>query len=123
MRLGAAVQSIEPGTITIRTAAGEPERIPADRVYVLTGFTPDFELFRSMGIELDPVTERPVLNPETLETNVRGIHMAGSIVSGRAISEVFIENGRYDGEKIFGDPVTRRRAAEAYEETPRPVGE
>ena len=123
VRLGASVQSIEPGVMTIRSADGETERIPADRVYLLTGFTPDFELFRSMGIELDPVTERPVLNPDTLETNVPGIHMAGSIVSGRAISEVFIENGRYDGEKIFGDPVARRRAAEAYEETPRPVGE
>ncbi|HEU4747546.1 MAG TPA: YpdA family putative bacillithiol disulfide reductase [Gemmatimonadaceae bacterium] len=123
MRLGASVLSIEPGAMTLRTADGETERIPADRVYLLTGFTPDFELFRSMGIELDPVTERPVLNPDTLETNVPGIHMAGSIVSGRAISEVFIENGRYDGEKIFGDRVARRRAAEAYEETPRPVGE
>jgi thioredoxin reductase (NADPH) len=76
-----------------------------------------------MGIDLDPVTERPVLNPETLETNVTGIHMAGSIVSGRAISEVFIENGRYDGEKIFGDAAARKRADRAYQETPRPVGE
>jgi thioredoxin reductase len=38
----------------------------------------------------------------TLETNVRGVHMAGSITAGRATSEVFIENGRFDGEKIFG---------------------
>ena len=49
--------------------------------------------------------------------------MAGSIVAGRAISEVFIENGRYDGEKIFGDSAARRHAAELYEETPRPIGE
>ncbi len=95
----------------------------ADRVYALIGFTPDFELFRSMGIELDRVTERPVLDPETLETNVPGIYMAGSIVSGRAISEVFIENGRYDGEKIFGDTAARRHAAKLYGEKPRPVGE
>jgi len=123
VRLGATVGSIEPGAMTIRNGAGEIERVAANRVYLLTGFAPDFELFRSMGIELDPVTERPVLNPDTLETNVPGIHMAGSIVSGRAISEVFIENGRYDGEKIFGDSVARRQAAAAYEETPRPVGE
>jgi thioredoxin reductase (NADPH) len=76
-----------------------------------------------MGIDLDPVTERPVLNPDTLETNVTGIYMAGSIVSGRAISEVFIENGRYDGEKIFGDKAARKKADAAYEQTPRPVGE
>jgi thioredoxin reductase (NADPH) len=122
-RFGANVVSIEPGAMTIRTAEGGTERLAADRIYPLIGFTPDFEMFRRIGIELDPVTERPVLNPETLETNVPGIHMAGSIVSGRAISEVFIENGRYDGEKIFGDPVARRHADELYQEAARPIGE
>ena len=122
-RLGATVLSIEPGSITIRTAKGGTERLPADRIYPLIGFTPEFELFRSMGIALDPITERPTLDPETLETNVRGIYMAGSIVSGRAISEVFIENGRYDGEKIFGDTAARRHAARLYDATVRPVGE
>ncbi|MDQ3674677.1 MAG: YpdA family putative bacillithiol disulfide reductase [Gemmatimonadota bacterium] len=122
-RLGANVESIAPGKLTIRNTDGAVHQLDADRIYLLIGFTPDFELFRSMGIELDPVTERPVLNPDTLETNVPGIHMAGSIVSGRAISEVFIENGRYDGEKIFGDSVARRQAVEAYQETSRPAGE
>ena len=122
-RLGATVLSIEPGAMTIRTDDGASERLAADRVYALIGFTPDFRLFRSMGIELDPVTERPVLDPETLETNVPGICMAGSIVSGRAISEVFIENGRYDGEKIFGDTAARRHAAKLYADKPRPIGE
>lgn len=122
-RFGANVQSIEPGAMNVRMVDGATERLAADRVYALIGFRPDFELFRRIGIELDPVTARPTLDPETLETNVPGVHMAGSIVSGRAISEVFIENGRYDGEKIFGDPVARRRAEELYEETPRPVGE
>lgn len=122
-RMGATVVSIEPGFMTIRNARGATEQLPADRVYALIGFVPEFDLFRSMGIELDPVTERPTLDPETLETNVPGIYMAGSIVSGRAISEVFIENGRYDGEKIFGDTAARRHAEQRYEETPRPVGE
>jgi thioredoxin reductase (NADPH) len=117
------VVRIDPGWTTIRTVDGDEERLRADRVYALTGFQPDFALFRSMGIELDPDTLRPSLDPETLETNVPGIYMAGSIVSGRAISEVFIENGRYDGEKIFGDPAARHHARELYEATPRPVGE
>lgn len=122
-RLGATVVSIEPGAVTIRNSDDSIERLDADRVYALIGFTPEFELFRSMGIHLDPVTERPSLNAETLETNVPGIYMAGSIVAGRAISEVFIENGRYDGEKIFGDTAARRQASDLYEATPRPVGE
>ncbi len=127
-RFSANVVRIEPGSVTI-AGAGDAmerpaeERLPADRVYALTGFTPDFALFRGIGVELDFGTERPKLDPETLETNVPGVYMAGSIVSGRAISEVFIENGRYDGEKIFGDASGRRRARELYEATPRPLGE
>lgn len=122
-RLGAEVVSIAPSHVVIRNAEGAEEPLPADRVYALIGFLPDFHLFERIGIALDPVTGRPALDPETLETNVPGVHMAGSIVAGRAISEVFIENGRWDGEKIFGDPAARRAAMARYEETPRPVGE
>ena len=122
-RFSANVVRIEAGSITIAAAGGAEERLRADRVYALTGFTPDFALFRGIGIELDPATDRPKLDPDTLETSVPGIHMAGSIVSGRAISEVFIENGRYDGEKIFGDETGRRLARELYDATPRPLGE
>jgi thioredoxin reductase (NADPH) len=68
---------------------------------VLIGFHPDFDLFRKLGITLHPETLRAQVDPASLETNVRGIHMAGSIMAGRATSEVFIENGRFDGDKIF----------------------
>jgi thioredoxin reductase (NADPH) len=96
VRLGATVTRIEPGSVWIRD-----ERLAADRVFALVGFHPDFDLFRRVGITLDPDTCRPTLNPATLETNVPGVYMAGSITAGRATSEVFIENGRFDGEKIF----------------------
>jgi thioredoxin reductase (NADPH) len=101
-RFGATVTRIEPGSLVIRSTGGVDERLPADRVYALVGFHPDFELFRRIGITLHPESSRPTLNPTTLETNVPGVYMAGSISAGRAISDVFIENGRFDGEKIFG---------------------
>lgn len=104
VRLGAVVTRIEPASLVIRRTGGADERLPADRVYALVGFHPDFDLFRGIGIALHPDTARPTLDPATLETNVRGVHMAGSITGGRATSEVFIENGRFDGEKIFGKP-------------------
>jgi thioredoxin reductase (NADPH) len=122
-RWGSRVIRIEPDAVTIRTEPGESERIPADRVYLLTGFHPDFELFRSIGIRLDEETGRPELDPETLETNVPGIAMAGSVTSGRKISEVFIENGRYDGEKIFGNSEARKAVAELARREHRPIGE
>jgi thioredoxin reductase (NADPH) len=100
-RLGAQVLRIEPGAVIIRRAERVEEPLPADRVYALTGYHPDFELFRRIGITLDPETARARLDPATLETNVRGVHMAGSIAAGRATAEIFIENGRFDGDKIF----------------------
>ncbi len=101
-RFGAEVLGIDAQAVTIRHAQGPDERLPADRVYALTGYHPDFDLFRRIGIELDDETGRPHLDPETLETNVPGVYLAGSITAGRATSEIFIENGRADGERIFG---------------------
>ena len=101
-RLGARVMRIDDRAVLICRADGREEALPADRVFALIGFHPDFDLFRRIGIQLDKESLRPALHSATLETNVPGVHMAGSIAAGRAISEVFIENGRFDGEKIFG---------------------
>jgi len=121
-RWGYRVTAIQNDQVAIEGGWGKEEQIPADRVYLLTGFHPDFELFRSIGITLDDEC-RPALNPETLETNLPGVHMAGSVSSGRNISEVFIENGRYDGEKIFGDRASRTAVSERIRSEHRPVGE
>ena len=73
--------------------------------------------------QLERETMRPTHDPETLETNVPGVYIAGSLTAGRFISEVFIENGRYDGEKIFGDRESRARAKELAARIARPIGE
>ncbi|MDZ4674405.1 MAG: YpdA family putative bacillithiol disulfide reductase [Gemmatimonadota bacterium] len=121
--LGCEVTAITDHSVEVRDATGLAQSIPADRVYVLTGYHPDFSLLRQLGIELTGPEERPTHNPETLETNVPGIHLAGSVTAGRAISEIFIENGRFDGDKIFGDSTQRARADARYAAHPRPVGE
>lgn len=121
-RFGSEVTAIEPHSVTIRTPNG-PETLRATRVYALTGYHPDFDLFRAIGIDFDETTGRPVLDPATLETTVPGIHMAGSITAGRDIGEIFIENGRFDGEKIFGDAEAGAEAEARYRETLRPTGE
>ncbi|HEY3934674.1 MAG TPA: YpdA family putative bacillithiol disulfide reductase [Gemmatimonadales bacterium] len=122
-RLGAEVLGISPGFVTIRDAAGGRHELPADRVYALTGYHPDFDLLASIGIVCNPETGRPSLDPKTLQTSVPGVYLAGSVGAGRNISEVFIENGRFDGEKIFGDAASRDWADRRYVESPRPVGE
>ena len=119
---GTLVEEITRRDVILRTG-DQVTRVSADRVYLLTGYHPDFDLFQSMGIELDPASGRPTIDPANLETNVPGIHMAGSTAAGRDIGEVFIENGRFDGEKIFGNATDAAQAEAQYRETLRPVGE
>jgi thioredoxin reductase (NADPH) len=121
-RWGATVGRIDSRHVVI-TRPGQDELVPADRVYLLTGYQPDFALFRKLGIALDPESCRPSIHPATLETNVSGVYLAGSVTAGKQISEVFIENGRYDGEKIFGDGDSRARAEALAKTLPRALGE
>jgi thioredoxin reductase (NADPH) len=122
-RLGSQVVAITEREVIVRGALGNEEAIPADRVYPLIGFQPDFELFKRIGLKFDSQTGRPEINPDTLETTVSGVHVAGSVTAGHKISEVFIENGRFDGEKIFGSPPDRQQAQALYQGIRRETGE
>jgi thioredoxin reductase (NADPH) len=122
-RMGAQVVEITSREVAIGTGAGVTERLPADRVYALIGFHPDLELFRRTGIAYDEPTGRPTLDPESLESSVPGVFVAGSATAGNKISEVFIENGRFDGERIFGDAAARAAIQARYAEIKRPAGE
>ena len=75
-------------------------RAKNDFVFALTGYHPDYDFLRSMGIELSSEQCRPVCDPETLESNVPGIYVAGVIVAGSRTNEIFIENGRFHGQLI-----------------------
>jgi thioredoxin reductase (NADPH) len=122
-RLGVQVESISAAHVTIRGADGAREQLAADRVYALIGFHPDLTLFDRIGIAYDQATGRPVVDSDTLMTSVPGVHVAGSVTAGNKISEIFIENGRFDGDKIFGDAAERAAAAVRYAHIDRPPGE
>jgi thioredoxin reductase (NADPH) len=70
-------------------------------VFLLTGYHPDAELMKKAGVEVDPHTLAPTLNQETFETNVPNLFLAGGCVAGKATGNIFIENGRFHGEKII----------------------
>jgi len=93
------VTSIEPDVVTISGPDGE-EKLPASFVYVMTGFAPNVGLLRDAGVPIDAVTGIPEHNPDTLETAIPGIFIAGVVVAGFDANKVFIENGRYHGDKI-----------------------
>lgn len=121
-RLGTQVAEITPRDVRVHGLGGA-EAVRADRVYPLIGFRPDFALFDRIGIAYDRESGRPTINPETLETSVPGVYVAGSVTAGHKISEIFIENGRFDGEKIFGTPAERDRARTLYQGMRREAGE
>jgi hypothetical protein len=75
--------------------------IPSAHVFAMTGYHPDFDFLLQQGIHLDPETRRPRINPDTLETNVPGIYVAGVVVGGMQTSDIFIENGRFHGRQII----------------------
>ena len=97
-----AVKEITADNVTLETPDGEVT-IKNDFVFALTGYHPDYEFLRSMGIELSPDQCRPVCDPVTLESNVPGIYVAGVIVAGSRTNEIFIENGRFHGQQIAAD--------------------
>jgi len=93
------VQEIHADCVVLRTPGG-PIRLKNDFVFALTGYHPDFDFLRSVGIDLATEQLRPVCDPATLESNVSGIYVAGVIVAGSRTNEIFIENGRFHGKLI-----------------------
>jgi thioredoxin reductase (NADPH) len=98
--LSTHVTRIEPHQVWVKNGKGE-EGLPATQVFAMTGYHPDFEFLEKQGIKLDPKSKRPQTNPETLESNVPGIYLAGVIVGGMHTGEIFIENGRFHGRQII----------------------
>src|SRR5277367_2144682 len=95
-----SVTRIEPGKVWVKKS-GLEKSIPAAHVFAMTGYHPDFDFLRQQGIHLDPETLRPKANPDSLETNVPGIYVAGVVVGGLKTSDIFIENGRFHGRQII----------------------
>jgi thioredoxin reductase (NADPH) len=96
------VREIGKDCVLLSTPGGEI-RIKNDFVFALTGYHPDYDFLRSVGIRLHEKDYRPECNPETLESNVPGVYVAGVIVAGSKTSEIFIENGRFHGKQIADD--------------------
>src|SRR5436309_9123659 len=76
------------------------EALPADFVLALTGYTADLSLLRSVGVAVDESSGIPRHAPETMETNVSGVYIAGVLASGFDANKIFIENGREHGGRI-----------------------
>jgi thioredoxin reductase (NADPH) len=106
------VTEITPHEVIVTNSGGE-KRLPAKQVFALTGYHPDFQFIQDLGVHLDPVTCKPSLDPNTLESNVPGVHLAGVVIGGRHTGEIFIENGRFHGKQIIQALTSKRMTAES----------
>ena len=109
-RFNTCLTEIRPTSVIVRTAGEEKdEELSADAVLLLTGYRSDSNLLRAAGIHMNERCE-PVYDPQTFETNVPGLFVAGGAVTGVDTSNIFIENGRFHGEKIVEVISDRLRA-------------
>lgn len=96
------IKEIQADKIIVSTPDGE-QVIDNDYVLAMTGYRPNYAFLKSIGIILDPETNIPVFNEETLESNIPQLYMAGVILAGDNTSKLFIENTRHHGKQIIKD--------------------
>ena len=102
------VVEIRPESLVLETPEGEV-LLKNDFVFALIGYSPDLEFLNSIGVTLDPATQKPRTDPATLESERSGVYLAGVIVAGMHTNEIFIENGRFHG-KLIADAIAAKLA-------------
>jgi thioredoxin reductase (NADPH) len=103
-----SVKEIRPHDVVLATPEGEVI-VKNDFVFAMTGYRPDFEFMAEHGIHLDAATSKPITDPSTLESERRGVYLAGVIVAGMHTNEIFIENGRFHG-KLIAQAIAKEKA-------------
>ena len=94
------VEKIEDKSITIKTPEGLVT-LDNDYVVALTGYLPDFKILKESGITLSEDDRKiPSYNPETMESNIENLYLAGVICGGKETHKWFIENSRIHAKLI-----------------------
>jgi len=101
------LQAIRQHEVDIQTPDGLVT-IPNDYVMAMTGYKPNFDFLRKLGIVLSEDKFIPQYNPETMETNLPGLYLAGVVCGGLDTHLWFIENSRIHADMIINDIVNKR---------------
>lgn len=104
---------ITPSAVTLRHADGSTTDVPTDFVLLQIGYEADMSLCRMIGVELRGECRKPVYDERTMETNVPGVYLAGTVTGGTQDKyTVFIENGHVHIDRIL-EAITGKHAAVA----------
>jgi len=93
------LEEIRPDSVRVKTPGGD-KWLKNDFVFSMTGYRPDTTFLGAHGIHFDPESGRPNTSPDTLESDRKGMYLAGVLVAGMHTNEIFIENGRFHGKTI-----------------------
>jgi thioredoxin reductase (NADPH) len=107
-RFDARVVELTRDAVRIEQGASHDE-LPADAVFLLTGYHTDRDFLRRCGVTIEPESCVPTHDPDTLETNIRNVFLAGGVIAGVNTAPIFIENGRFHGEKVVATIASRLR--------------
>jgi len=97
-----SVTSIAKDSVELLTPQGVVT-LDNDFVFALTGYHPDFDFLSAVGVQTEGKDRCPACDPQSLESNIPGLYLAGVIVAGMRTNEIFIENGRFHGRQIAQD--------------------
>lgn len=99
MHFNSTVKEIRENEVVL-IIDGQEKVLPNDFVFAMTGYHPNHDFIRAMGVTIDDETGRPNYNPETMETNIENLYIAGVLAAGNNANEIFIENGKFHGGYI-----------------------
>lgn len=105
------VLEIREKSILVRQRSAQPFELENDFVLAMTGYHTDFQFLEKVGVQTEGEQRRPVHDPETMETNVGGMYIAGVATGGMNTNKIFIENGRVHAKRIIED-IVRKKAGE-----------
>jgi thioredoxin reductase (NADPH) len=97
-----SVTGISEDSVELLTPQGAVT-LANDYVFALTGYHPDFDFLAAIGVRMEGEDRCPECDPQSLESNIPGLYLAGVIVAGMRTNEIFIENGRFHGRQIAQD--------------------
>lgn len=107
-----SIKKIEEDRVVIETPDGE-RVLENDYVLAMTGYQPPFEFMKHMGIKFqDDADHTPIFNPDTMETNVPGLYLAGVVCGGLRTNKWFIENSRIHADIIVSHLVKNKKASD-----------
>ena len=112
-RFETRVVEIRPAEVVLE-CSGERHILSAEAVFLLTGYHPDVGMLRRFGIEVETETMVPAHDPETYETNIPNLFLAGQVLSGVKSGLIFIENGRFHGGMVIKE-IARRLTGDRSE--------